>query len=149
MSEGEALMKGIYLTTAKGQDFSAVKALNADQAGTSWIPSFAVRANFHARSLFSAKWDSSELLGGTRTDVSLTTGGSGRLSGLLYLQNFQASSKSFVKLLIQRRVWYTWKKGSNLNKISPHGLLCLFTVTPALHLKNMEKLLFWDTLIFL
>ena len=37
-------------------------------------------------------------------------------------------TKSFVKLVIQRRVWHTWKKGSNLNKISPHGSSCPFTV---------------------
>ena len=55
--------------------------------------------------------------------------------------------KSFVKLVIQRRVWHTWKKRSNLNKISPHGSLRPFTVPPALHLKNMEKFIFRDTLL--
>ena len=62
-------------------------------------------------------------------------------------KNCNFLTKSFVKLVIQRRVWHTWKKGSNLNKISPHGSSCPFTVPPALHLKNMEKLLFRDTLI--
>ena len=62
-------------------------------------------------------------------------------------KNCNFLTKSFVKLVIQRRVWHTWKKGSNLNKISPHGSSCPFTVPPALHLKNMEKLLFRDTLM--
>ena len=63
-------------------------------------------------------------------------------------KNCNFLTKSFVKLVIQRRVWHTWKKGSNLNKISPHGSSCPFTVPPALHLKNMEKLIFWDTLMY-
>ena len=63
-------------------------------------------------------------------------------------KNCNFLTKSFVKLVIQRRVWHTWKKGSNLNKISPHGSSCPFTVPPALHLKNMEKLLFRDTLVY-
>ena len=40
---------------------------------------------------------------------------------------------SFVKLVFQGRVWHTWKKRSNLNKISPHGLSCPLKVPPALH----------------
>ena len=63
-------------------------------------------------------------------------------------KNCNFLTKSFIKLVIQRKVWHTWKKGSNLNKISPHGSSCPFTVPPALHLKNMEKLIFRDTLIY-
>ena len=42
-------------------------------------------------------------------------------------------ANSLVKLVYQRKVWHSWKKRSNLNKISPHGLSCPLKVPPALH----------------
>ena len=61
-------------------------------------------------------------------------------------KNINFWANFFVKLIIKRRVWHTWKKKSNLNKIFPLGSLCPFTVPPVLHSKDMDTFFFLDTL---